>query len=254
MRREMDMSKIIVENGANIAVMTLNNGITNAIGPELVDGLSATLKKIKNEASGLLLCGGEKFFSMGFDLPALIQLSRPEMSDFLSNFHDLILALYTAPIPSAAVLEGHAVAGGNILAIACDFRYATTQPRKMGVNEVKLGLPVPSLADMILRQIAGDRAATRMLYGGEFISFADAAGIGLIDEMLPPDTLRQTATEKIATLAALDRRAFSAIKNNRVEAIKNSYEQTGRAKDKIFIDCWFSEPTQQKLAEAARKF
>jgi enoyl-CoA hydratase/carnithine racemase len=250
----MDMSLIVKENQGNIALLTLNNGVANAISPELVDELSAILKEIKKEACGLLLCGGKKFFSMGFDLPALITLNRPEMTNFLSNFHDLILDLYTIPIPSAAVLEGHAAAGGNILAIACDFRYATTQPRKMGVNEVKLGLPVPSLADGILRQIAGDRAATRMLYGGEFISFADAAMVGLIDDMLPPDTLRQSATERIATLAALDRHAFSTIKNNRVEAIKNSYEQTGRAKDKIFIDCWFSEPTQQKLAEAARKF
>ena len=248
------MSKIIVENKGDIAVLTLNNGVANAIGSELVDELSAILKEIKNEAHGLLLCGGEKFFSMGFDLPALITLKRPEMTDFLSNFHDLILDLYTIPIPSAAVLEGHAVAGGNILAIACDFRYATTQPRKMGVNEVKLGLPVPSLADMILRQIAGDRAATRMLYSGEFVSFADAAAVGLIDAMLPPEQLRQSAMEKIAPLAALDQHAFSTIKNNRVEAIRNSYAQTGRVKDKIFIDCWFSEPTQKKLAEAARKF
>jgi len=248
------MSKVITEHQGEIAVLTLHNGVTNAIGPELVDELSKAVREIGNDARGLLLCGGEKFFSMGFDLPALITLNRTEMSDFLSHFHDLILELYTVPIPSAAVLEGHAVAGGNILAIACDFRHATTQPRKMGVNEVKLGLPVPSLADMILRQIAGDRAATRMLYGGEFISFADAATVGLIDAMLPPDELRQSATEKIAPLAALDRHAFSAIKTNRVEAIKNSYAQTGRAKDKIFIDCWFSEHTQKKLAEAARKF
>jgi enoyl-CoA hydratase/carnithine racemase len=250
----MDMSLIIKENHGNLAALTLNNGATNAISPELVDELSTIVGKIPDEADGLLLCGGEKFFSMGFDLPALMKLDRTGMSGFLNSFHDVILALYTTPIPSAAVLTGHAVAGGNILAIACDFRFAANPERKMGVNEIKLGLPVPSLADMILRQIAGDRTATRMLYGGEFISFAEALKTGMIDELLPAEELMQYASGKIATLAALDRKAFSAIKNNRGEAIKSSYEKTGREKDKIFIDCWFSEPTQRKLAEASRKF
>lgn len=248
------MSKIMKEIQDGIAVLTLNNGATNAISPELVDELMKIMGKIHNEADGLLLCGGEKFFSMGFDLPALITLNRTEMTDFLNNFHDLILALYTVSIPSAALLTGHAVAGGNILAIACDFRFAANPERKIGVNEVKLGLPVPSLADMILRQIVGDRAATKMLYGGEFISFADAEKIGMIDEMLPVQQLTQSAAERIGALGALDRRAFSAIKTNRVEAIKNSYEKSGRAKDKIFIDCWFTESTQKTLHEASRKF
>lgn len=232
----------------------MNNGVINAISPELVDELSVMIREIRNEANGLLLCGGEKFFSIGFDLPVLITLNRPEMSDFLHNFHNLILDLYTIELPSACILAGHAIAGGNILAIACDFRFATSQQGKIGVNEIKLGLPVPSLADMILRQIVGDRAATGMLYSGEFMSFADAAAIGLIDEIYPPEGLKQAATEKITALAALDGKAFSAIKSNRVEAIRDSYEKTGRAKDEIFLDCWFSESTREKLVAASRKF
>jgi hypothetical protein len=64
----------------------------------------------------------------------------------------------------------------------------------------------------------------------------------------------ETAIEKISILAALDRRPFSAVKTNRVEAIKDNYEKTGGVKDEIFIDCWFSEATQEKLVAAARKF
>lgn len=248
------MSLIIRENRENIAVLTLNNGATNAISPELVDELSTIMGEVRSGADGFLLCGGEKFFSMGFDLPALLKLDREEMSAFLNSFHDLILMLYTAPIPSASVLAGHAVAGGNILAIACDFRFAANPEKKMGVNEIKLGLPVPSLADMILRQIVGDRTATPMLYGGEFITFADALINGMIDELLPVEELMQHAMEKIAALAAMERKAFSAIKENRVGEIRESYEKTGRANDRIFIDCWFSDETQTKLVEAAQKF
>jgi enoyl-CoA hydratase/carnithine racemase len=232
----------------------MNNGVTNAIGPELVNDLSIAIDEIRDDARGMLLCGGEKFFSMGFDLPTLITMNRADLTDFLQDFHDLILALYTIPLPSASVLAGHAVAGGNILAISCDFRFATSEPRKTGVNEIKLGLPVPSLADMILRQIVGDRTATEMLYSGDFISFSDAAAKGLIDAIFPPETLKQSAAERIARIAAMDRKPFAAIKSNRVEAIEESYEKTGRAKEEIFIDCWFSESTQNTLIEAAKKF
>lgn len=248
------MSTIMTERQGEIAVITMNNGITNAIGPGLVNDLTIAIKEIRTEARGMLLCGGEKFFSMGFDLPALVTMSRAELTDFLHDFHDLVLALYTIPMPSAAVLAGHAVAGGNILAISCDYRFAASEPRKTGVNEIKLGLPVPSLADMILRQIVGDRAATEMLYSGDFITFSDAAAKGMIDAVFPPETLKQSAVERIARIAAMDRKPFAAIKANRVEAIKESYEKTGRAKDEIFIDCWFTESTRKTLIEAAKKF
>ena len=248
------MSKVLVEHQGNVAVLTLNNGVTNPIGPDLVNELSENLHEIRNEAGGMVLCGGEKFFSIGFDLPALIKMNRPEMSDFFYQFNQLTLDLYTVPFPSACAVAGHAIAGGNILALACDYRFAVPDTKKIGVNEIRLGLPVPYLADSILRQIIGDRAATRMMYSGEFLSLADAAAIGLIDETCPAERLRPTATEKIAGLAAFDMRAFSAIKTNRVEEIRNNYEKNSRPKNEIFLDCWFSESTQKTLKAVSQKF
>ena len=248
------MSMVLVEHQGNVAVFTLNNGVTNAIGPALVNELSGNLHEIRSHTSGMVLCGGEKFFSIGFDLPVLITMNRPEMSDFFYQFNQLTLDLYTVPFPSACAVAGHAIAGGNIFALTSDYRVAVFEPKKIGVNEIRLGLPVPYLPDMILRQIVGDRAATRMLYTGEFLSLADAASIGLIDEMFPAERLRKAAIEKVAGLAALDKKAFSAIKMNRVETIKESYERNGRAKNEFFLDCWFSESTQKILKATSEKF
>ncbi|MHB8830111.1 MAG: enoyl-CoA hydratase/isomerase family protein [Syntrophales bacterium] len=248
------MAKIVKEKQGNIAVLTLTNGVTNAISPELVDEFSKSLREIRKEASGLLLCGGEKFFSIGFDLPALITMNRAELSDFFYKFNTLALDLYTLPFPSVSALSGHAIAGGSILAIACDFRFAASRTGKTGLNEIRLGLPVPYLADMILRQIVGDRAATGMLYGGGFISLTAGAEIGLVDEICPVERLKQASLEKIAGFAVPNPRAFSAIKANRCEAIKNDYEKNGRVKNEFFIDCWFSEATQEALLAASRKF
>ena len=248
------MSKILAEHHGKVAILTLNNGVTNAISPDLVNEFSNQLHEIRNEANGMVLCGGEKFFSIGFDLPVLITMKRSEMSDFFYQFNQLVLDLYTIPFSSACVISGHAIAGGNILALTCDYRFGAAESKKIGLNEIRLGLPVPYLTDMILRQIVGERAATRMMYSGEFMSLADAALIGLIDEIYPVEQLKQSAIEKVAGLAAFHAQAFSAIKTNRIEVIKNNYEINGRSKNEIFLDCWFSESTQKTLKTASQKF
>lgn len=164
------MPTVITEIQKNTAVLTLNNGTTNSIGPDLVEDLSEKLDKIKNEVTGIVLCGGAKFFSTGLDLPSLIKFSRSEMSGFWYRFNHLLLDMYTVSLPTVCALSGHAVAGGNILALTCDYRFAGTDTKKIGLNEIKLGVPVPYLADMILRQTVSEQLATRMLYSGEFLS------------------------------------------------------------------------------------
>jgi enoyl-CoA hydratase/carnithine racemase len=208
---------------------------------------------IKGNAHGMLLCGGSKFFSIGLDLPALLKLDRTAMHHFFEDFNGLCLALFTASFPTACALAGHAVAGGNILALTCDYRYASSE-KKIGLNELKLGVPVPYLADQILRHTIGNRHATHMMYDGELRSFAEAQKIGLIDEICPPEKLEAMALEMLRGVASLPEPAFSETKANRVEDIAARYKNNHRAKNDRFLDCWFSDPVQQILHEAARKF
>lgn len=87
------MSKIKMESQGNIAVLTLNNGTTNAINPDVVNNLHKKFNEIKNEAEGIVLCGGGKFFSIGMDLPLLINLNRSAMSDFWYKFKKIFKGL-----------------------------------------------------------------------------------------------------------------------------------------------------------------
>ena len=141
------MSKVIIEVHDAVAVLRLKNGVTNAISPELVDDLLATMKQMKIEFNGMVLAGGDKFFCIGFDLPKLLQLDRPEMTEFYVRFNQAVLDLYTLPMPTACAIDGHATAGGAIFALSADFRFVSSGRRLIGVNEVKIGLPVPHLAD-----------------------------------------------------------------------------------------------------------
>jgi enoyl-CoA hydratase/carnithine racemase len=248
------MGKVKIEEHDNVAVLRLDNKVTNAISPRLVENLSASVTRIKGEYRGMVLAGGTKFFSMGFNLPELLKLDRSGMTEFFYRFNKVVLDILTLPVPTACAISGHAIAGGTILASSCDYRFLASGRRLMGLNEIKLGVPVPYLSDLMLRQIVGDRAATEMVYLGEFIEPEKALSIGLADKLLSQDKVETQALEKITELAAFHENAFAAIKANRVEAIRLAYETNHKVKNEIFLDCWFSPPVQELLTKAAEKF
>jgi len=248
------MQTVTKEFHDHIAILRLNNGPTNPISSKMVDELSEALVSLKGTARGMALCGGDQFFSVGFDLPEVLKFDRPAMGNFIERFNQLCLDLFTAPFPTVCALSGHAVAGGNVLALACDYRYAASEEKKIGLNELQLGVPVPHLADMMLRHTIGDRYASQMIYSGEFMTFSDAKIIGLIDVVGPPDELEDFTLERLSQIASHQSQAFAAVKANKVEEIKRRYEKNCQSKNDSFLDCWFSEPTQKTLLEASVKF
>ena len=247
------MSKISVESHGDIALLRLDNGVTNTIGRSVPREVMAALEEIRGGCGGMVLAGGQKFFSAGLALPELMSLDREEMSAFWEEFFRMTLELYTFPLPTASAICGHAVAGGCVLALTTDFRFGTSDGKKIGLNEMRLGVPVPYLTDMMLRQVVGDRAATEMLFRGDFYSLSQGFQFGLVSELCPPESVEERAIERMAELAGFNRPAMMASKENRVEEIRLRYQKDAEAKNAFFMECWFSEPVQTRLAEAARK-
>ncbi len=248
------MSKVSVTMQGETAVLRLDNGAINAISSELVTDMTSALSQVRSSGRGLVLAGNVKFFSIGFNLPELVQLDHAGMTDFFSCFDQLCFDLYTLPMPTACAMTGHAVAGGNVLALTCDFRFAAEGKKLIGLNEATIGLPVPYLPDLILRQVVGDRTATEMMYHGQFLPASEAAKTGLIDTVLPLNEVEEQAVSKVNTLAALPHSAFAIIKENRTEAVRRSYELYNRAKLAKMLECWFEKSVQKLLKDAAQKF
>ncbi len=248
------MSKVNLEAHDDVAVLRLNNGVTNTISPELVDDLTGEVNRIKSEFKGMVLAGGEKFFCIGFDLPALLQLDQSDMAEFYARFEQAIFDLYTLPVPTASAINGHATAGGAIFALSSDFRFVSSGRRFIGFNEVKIGVPVPYIADLMLRQVIGDRYATDMMFSGKFVEPEEAKAIGLVDDVFDSENLEEKAVAKIAELAALPPYGIRIVKNNRIEAVRSRYEEMGRADADRFLDCWFDPAVRELLSEAAKKF
>ena len=248
------MANMDVSIQDKVAQLRLSNGITNAIGPAMVTELSSALAEIRKNSRGFILTGGEKFFSIGLNLPELIGFNREEMNRFWDDFDQAVLDLYTLPLPSAAVITGHAVAGGTIFALSADYRFIAPGRNFMGLNEINIGVPVPYLADLMLRQIVGDRVATELTYNGEMVPPERALEIRLVDEMCSEETIEERTLEVISLLADKPHDAFRMIKQNRTEVIRSKFLEKRHQRKEDMLSCWFEPSVHELLRKAAEKF
>lgn len=235
-------------------VVQLDNGIPNALSSELISELTGFLKKSAEGQKPLVLSGNTKFFSMGLNLPELIDISPEEFTDFIRSFDALVHTLYTLPVPVACALEGHAVAGGAILALACDFRIGVNEPRKFGCNEAQLGVPVPHLPAMIIRQLVSDSVANKIIYQGSILSFEEACQLRFLDELVAADELIAHAGKIACQMMGGSAKAFSVMKSMRTQAISEQFKLHKAYFTEQFVQCWYQEASQELIRQAAQHF
>ena len=248
---------ISMDQHGNVAVVRIERSITNALNLECVRQLVGALERVREdpEIRGMVLASSsDKFFSIGFDIPYLFELSRDEMKVFYQEFNLACMGLYTLPKPTVAAITGHAIAGGCILALCCDYRFIAEGRKLMGLNEVKLGVPVPYLADRALSQLVGIRHSREMMEGGEFYGPDDLLEMGVVDRVLPLDRVAEEGMGRAAELGDMPGSAFERIKRNRVEGVAAQVSECADEKARQFIECWYSDPAREQLREAMIKF
>ena len=251
------MRTITVDYQDTVVIVKLSRGVTNVLDMELVKELGEFLERVQQDSrvSALVLgSSNDKFLSIGFDIPQMFELPREDFSTFFGEFNRVCLSLYTLPKPTIAAITGHAVAGGCILALCCDYRFIAEGRKLMGLNEIKLGVPVPYLIDCVLRYTVGTRYARQIMDTGEFYGPEDSLRMGLVDEVLPVGEVMAKATERARLLGAWPREAFAMIKRNRVEEIEQRVLAQREEKERLFVDCWYSDEARQRLREAIDKF
>ena len=240
-----------------VAVVAMDHGVVNPLGPGLVQALRDALKSLRDdpEARALVLSSANvKFFSIGLAIPELFPLSKPEFAAFFQAYNLLCLELFTFPKPTVAAITGHALAGGFILTTCCDYRFIAEGRKLMGMNEVKLGVPVPYAADRILRELVGGRAAREIGEGGEFYPPEASLRLGLVDEVLPLAGVLPRAVEKARALGSAPSPAYAETKRNRVERVEADILARMEEKDRLFVDLWYFPEGRERLKAAMEKF
>jgi enoyl-CoA hydratase/carnithine racemase len=251
------VNNIQIEQHDGILTIAFNRGVTNAINSQVIVELNDTCQAAQGNPdvqAVVLTSANEKFFSIGLDIPELYPLDPEDFMVFYKSFNRVCLDLFTFPKPTIAAITGHATAGGCILALCCDYRYIVGGRKFIGLNEIKLGVPVPYPADCILRSLVGDRNARDMMNSGNFHQPEEALQLGLVDKVLPADEVRSAATEAAATLGSYDTLAFSIIKQNRVNPIVTEIRAQLEEREQAFVELWYSEEARRNLKEAIAKF
>ena len=243
------MDFIAVEKRDGIATITLARGNVNALNNQVVDEIRETLKSLETdpETNAVILTGRGKFFSFGFDIPEFLSFTREEFSDYLVNFTSLNAYLFLYPKPVVAALNGHTIAGGCMVALACDRRVMADGKGKISLNEIALGSSVMAGSTEMLRFWCGSANATQILYSGEMYSAEAALGLGLVQEVAVEADLISRARNVAADLASKHPAAFASIKSLLRKPMADDFMRRERTAIKEFVDIWYSEATWTNL-------
>jgi enoyl-CoA hydratase/carnithine racemase len=191
------VSKVIVEKAGAVRTVTMNRPEKrNALDVELLDGLRAAFSEppADDERVAVLRANGHVFCS-GMDLS-----QRKESLGKPTTIVDMLRAVHTFPLPVVAVVQGHAIAGGNELALHCDFVVASTKAN-FGMSLAQVGLAPTWFLTKRLMEVGGPVAAREMLLLGDPLPAQRLFDLGMIARVAEPDELESAAQMIIDRLA-----------------------------------------------------
>lgn len=200
----------------HIQHILLDRGKSNAIHLELIQELLTVIEEAKTNPSieGIVLSGKEHFFSSGLDLITLYGYNASQMEEFWKYFMLLIKELVSFPKPSVAAITGHSPAGGCVLAICCDYRVMADGDYIIGLNEVPVGIIVPTSIFSLYSFWIGQAVAYRSLLAGRLFKPSEALQVGLVDEVVPFDRIQNAALRLAKSVTQYERNAWQATKLN----------------------------------------
>ncbi len=212
----------------NVAQITLDDGKVNAMALAFFEGLNAALDRAERERPGAVVIAGRTgVFSAGLDLKLLPTLPPAELARTMVAFGHIMLRVFTFPIPTVAAVTGHAIAGGAMLAFACDLRFMAEGPFRLHLNEVAIGLALPTWAIVLAQAAIPPRRHTEAILHARAFSPEEAFERHIVHGVArPAERVVEEARAAAAPLAALDQKAYAISKSrHRAMVVKWAVEQ-----------------------------
>ena len=238
-----------VQKHDGMTTISLTRGKVNALNGMVVDELRKHLETMKSDPKvhAIILTGQGKFFSFGFDVPEFLSFTKDQFTEYLINFTNLYTYLFLYPKPVIAALNGHTIAGGCMLSLACDSRLMVAGKAKISLNEIAFGSSVLAGSVEMLRFLVGNANAAEILYSGSMYSAEEAKSLGLVQEVLTEEHLMVGAKKVAADLASKYSPAFASIKSLLRKPIAEEMIRKERSSISEFVDIWYSETTWSYL-------
>lgn len=202
----------VAENG--IAVVTLANPPMNAMDAPLLEKLANLFEGLAADRAvrAAVIVAEGPAFSAGLNLKTVPGLDRLGQRRLIDALNDSFGTLYAWPKPLVAAVNGHAIAGGLILALCADWRIVADAPLQISLAEVRVGVTYPVAPLQIARAELAPSAARRLILLGEAIDAAAAEALAIMDERVPPEILLARAVAQAERHAGLPPQAFATTK------------------------------------------
>jgi enoyl-CoA hydratase len=242
-----------IEQQGELALVRIDRAPANAMDLELLaEGARALDELAAADPGAVVITGRDGFFSAGVDLKLAPTLDQDAQRGMVDGINRLFAGWYAFPRPVICAVNGHAIAGGLILALCGDHRVGATEGR-LGLTEVAAGIPYPRAAIAIVRAELSAQAARRLVLGGELVEPREALELGLLDELRDRDEVLPRALELATARARLPRAAYARIKRQlRGETIAVAEAAVEDGGDPL-SGAWLGEETAHASAGMLRR-
>ena len=241
---------ITTEVRDRVTVIRMAHGKVNAFDPELMSGLVAELARVEQaDTPAAVLTGAGRVFSAGLDLRRLTEGGPDYVRTLLPLLGEVFFKAFTFPKPLVAAVNGHAIAGGCVLACACDYRIMTEGAGRIGTPELSVGVPFPSMALEILRLTVPAHRLQALIYRGLTCTPDEALANGFVDELAAPEAVLDRAVETAARLGSLPPASFSLTKRVIRQPTQDRVRDM-QAADEAVTEAWMSS----RVLDAVRAY
>ena len=229
MPRQDPMTELVrYEASGPIARITMDDGKVNVMSAAMLTALHAAFDRAERERAIVILTGRAQTFSAGFDLKVFAARDPQAIYDMMRLGASLALRLLSFPTPVIAACNGHALPMGAFLMLASDVRIGADGPFRIGLNEVAIGLTVPSFALELARQRLTPAHLSLTAVTGRLFGPAEALAAGFLDQLVPAEGLDATAEAAAQSLTKVDLASHAATKRRlragAIAAVRNAIE------------------------------
>jgi enoyl-CoA hydratase len=232
-----------VEERSGVTVVELRHGKVNALDLELLQAITAAMRSLDG-GGPVVVTGAGTAFCAGVDLQRIVDGGESYISEFLPALAEAFRAVFDYPGPVVAAVNGHAIAGGCVLAAACDVRLMSRGT--FGLAELSVGVPFPVTPLEIIRHAYGP-VASRLVLTAELFDAARAQTLGLVDEVCPSDDLLEAALRQARRMARTPADVFAFSKRQLQQPARDAMAARA-ADDDTVLKRWLDGRTQRGMA------